>query len=232
MATNRILKVKEACPGVLHVETETQYDLTSTFMRVQEFYESPYGEIRGRFFTHERYMDICAYGTKRSTQDEVIFSYLEDWNGFNVPGNVFDKWSNLFAEHYLWDKEELLIKKVNNKKPKGKYYVIGTHREGEVGDYDHELSHAWYYLDPKYKKMMHKLLDKLSTKAREQIKKNILDDGYLEDVIDDESIAYLSTNSMVLNKKMFGKIRVPWTLVYEFQKAFAEYKEKQFDEDH
>lgn len=225
------LTVKEITEGVLHVEAATQYELASTFMRVQEFYESPYDHIRGHFFTHEQYMDSCAYGDKRSAQDETVFTYLEDWNGFNVPGHIFDKWANLFTEHYLWDKEKRLINRVRKQVRTKKYYVIGTHHEAARGDFDHELSHAWYYLHPKYKQLQHKNLDKLSDKSREQLKRSLVKDGYQDDVIDDEIIAYLATNLMPDTKDMFEKIRVPWQTVYEFQKTFADYKEEQLDKD-
>ena len=225
------LEVTEIAEGVLHVEAETQYELASTFMRVQEFYESPYGEIRGHFFTHERYMDICAYGEKRSAQDQVVFSYLEDWNGFNVPGKVFDKWARLFKEHYLWDKEKELIKRINEKATTSAYYVIGTHKEGAHNDFDHELSHAWYYLDSKYKQKQHKNLNKLSSKVREQLKDHIMGDGYTLEVVEDETIAYLATNTMTETKDMMNKVRVPWTTVYKFQKTFVDFKEEKLDDD-
>ena len=225
------LEVTEVTKGVLHVKADTQYELTSTFMRVQEFYESPYGQIRGQYFTHEQYMDICAYGNKRSAADEIVFSYLEDWNGFNVPGDVFDDWSSLFENHYLWDKEKKLIERVYDKASTPEFYVIGTSDEGHKGDYDHELSHAWYYLDPKYKDRMEKLVKELSKRVTEQITNQLMDDGYRDDVIIDETIAYLTTNSMVEIEELFGKVRIPWAAILKFQKAFAETKEEKFDKN-
>ncbi len=224
------LIVNEVVEGILHVKAKTQYELTSTFMRVQEFYESPYGEIREVFFTHERYMDICAYGNKRSADNEIVFSYLEDWNGFNVPGDAFEKWIKVFKGN-LWEKEKQLIECVKEAKTTKKFYVIGTHDEAEKGDIEHELSHAWYYLDSKYRKKMHKNLDKLSTLARKQIKDNLMEEGYRDTVIDDEAIAYLSTSLMPEIKDMFEKVRVPWTTILKFQRTFEKYREKKFDED-
>ena len=231
------LEVTEVAEGVLRVEARTQYELASTFMRAQEFYESPYEEIRGRYFTHERYMDICAYGNKRSAANEIVFSYLEDWNGFNVPGHIFDEWASLFAEYdsscaangLMWDKEKKLIELIYEKQSTDKFYVIGTNDEGHKGDYDHELSHAWYYLDKEYKDKMTDLVKKLSKSAKEQIKDHLMDDGYRDGVIEDETIAYLTTNTMVEVEELFDKVRIPWTMVLKFQKAFAEFKEEKID---
>lgn len=225
------LEVKEIAKGILHVSAKTQYELASTFLRVQEYYESPYGQIRGQYFTHEKYMDICAYGEKRSASDEIVFSYLEDWNGFNVPGNVFEEWASLFTEHYLWDKEKKLIELVYEAQNTPTFYVIGTHDEGHKGDFDHELSHAWYYLSKDYKEKMTKLANQLSKTARAQLKDNLMNDGYTAEVVDDEIIAYLTTNSMTETADMFGKVRIPWTKIYKLQEAFKKYKEKHFDND-
>jgi hypothetical protein len=175
-------------------------------------------------------MDRNAYGNKRSAQNTVVFSFLEDWNGFNVPGEVFDRWSNLFATD-LWEKEKKLIQLVSEK-VKTRYYVIGTHNECARGDFDHELSHAWYYLKPDYKKLQIKNLKKLSASVLTQLRRYIKADGYADEVLDDEVVAYLATNLMPDTKDMMGKLRVPWQTVYEFQQTFADYKEEHFDENY
>ena len=54
-------------------------------------------------------MSRDAYSSSRSGEKDVKFSYLEDWNGFNIPGNVFNKWVNLFSKDYLWEREKDLI---------------------------------------------------------------------------------------------------------------------------
>jgi hypothetical protein len=66
--------------GIYLLRFKTQYELTSTFLRVQEYYESP--RFQGRIFTLEQFMDWYAaqYGS---------FSYFEDWSGFNVPSTAF-----------------------------------------------------------------------------------------------------------------------------------------------
>ena len=224
------LSVSEITENVFHVEAESQYEIASTFMRVQEFYESPYKGIRGHFFTHEQYMDTCAFGNKRSAQDEPVFSYFEDWAGFNVPGNVFRNWLDKFPRKSMWDKELELVNLIDENVEEGnKFYVIGTYDADTI---NHELSHAWYYLDRKYRKTMGDIADKLSDRAKEQLKKYIIAEGYVAAVVRDETIAYLSTNEMTRTAKMFDKVPVPWKIVYELQKTFEKFKEEKIDEDH
>ena len=42
---------------------DTQYDLCSTLVRIQEFYESDSDKFRGKLFTLDEYMDY--YATKQ-----------------------------------------------------------------------------------------------------------------------------------------------------------------------
>lgn len=231
------LTIEELSPKVYHVRAESQYEITSTFMRLQEYYESPYSSIYNKYFTHEQYMDTCAHGTSRSAQEDIVFTYFDDWAGFNVPGNVFNRWVKKFSQHYLWEKEQQLIDLVYDQleNKRSRFYVIGSYDDSEDGPrvIDHELSHAWFYLDRKYKKKMLELVGKLSKSTYDTLKKSIMDEGYRESVIDDEIQAYLATNPMVTTKDMFPKgYNIPWDLVLEFQSVFhAAKEEKVLDDD-
>jgi len=186
------LELRKIGPNIYHFIFPNQYELTSTFMRLQEFYESPLKEVRGKFFTHEEYMDIYA-------KEHGSFSYLTDWNGMNVPGNIAAKWYRKFAYGgtYFFKKErrliDLLIDAIYGFEDDGtKFYVIGTHElKGE--DYiDHELCHAIYYLNPKFKKEMLKLVKNFE--RVDELKNSLTNLGYCEKVLDDEVQAYMATS--------------------------------------
>lgn len=223
------LAVTEIANNVFHIEAASQYEIASTFMRVQEFYESPYSEIRRTFFTHEQYMDIDAHGTARSADEAIIFGYFETWSGFNIPGDVFNQWVNIFSPRGLWQKEQQLVDSIYEhlKDRTDQFYVIGTSAE-EANVIDHELSHAWFYLDPKYKTKMLKLVKQLSKKHVKQLCEHLAEEGYTPSVFDDEIVAYLSTSPMVEVAMMFPG-DVPWPIVYKFQKAFQKTRDKKID---
>ena len=61
--------------GIFLVRFDTQYALASTFLRIQEHYES--NRFRNRVFSLEQYMDWYA-------AEFGAFTYFEDWSGFNV----------------------------------------------------------------------------------------------------------------------------------------------------
>lgn len=221
------LSIDEITDDVFHIETETQYEIASTFMRVQEFYESSFKEIRGHFFTHEQYMDAYA------ASNDKKFSYFDDCIGFNIPGNAFNKWVKLFSKYELWEKEENLIDLIHDtlEKKTDKFYMIGTYADSDdKGVIDHELSHAWYYLDPTYKRTMLKLVRKLPKTTRKQLDQHLVKEGYAPQVFNDEIIAYMATNPMTYTADMF-KDKIPWDKVLEFQLTFKEFKDEKIDED-
>ena len=68
---------------------KTQYQLAATFMRFQEYYDSP--QFKGKIFSVEEYMDWYANVNGK-------FSYFEDWPAFNIPSQTlkmfFAGWFN------------------------------------------------------------------------------------------------------------------------------------------
>src|ERR1035437_10032699 len=125
------------------LEFETQFELTSTFLRFQEFYESP--EFQGKIFTLKEYK-------KWYTKVKGKFSYYTDWGGFNIPSKVL----KLF---YLgkFDPQSKSEKQLLDlfKDDKGKFYIIGTYRRNDRKWKDsmimHETAHALFSLDIKYR---------------------------------------------------------------------------------
>ena len=79
------IEIQFESPSIFVLTFDSQYDLCMSFLRIQEFYESPV--YHGRYFTLEDYMD---YWSKEYGQGS--FNYLDVWNGFNVPGSVIKKW--------------------------------------------------------------------------------------------------------------------------------------------
>src|SRR3712207_183012 len=119
------------------VRFETQYAAASTFLRIQEHYES--SRFRNRVFSLERSMDWYAarFGS---------FSYFEDWSGFNVPSSAL---APFFAGRFdpLLDKEARLLR-LFEREPTP-YYVIGIASDADL---QHELAHALFFTRPGYRR--------------------------------------------------------------------------------
>jgi len=211
------MKIKESKDNIVLFVADNQYELASTFLRIQEFYESP--EFKHTVFDLEEYMDWYA-------SEFGNFTYYTDWNGFNVPGDMVRNFFEHFGDQ-LSRKEQVLYEMLQ-KYIEGdeKFYVIGVWKDTTV---QHEFSHAFFYVDPGYKKEMLALLKNVPKEFKHHCHKVLQEDGYHPTVFHDESVAYMSTNTMPEFADMF-KTDIPWTEILPLQLAFEKRYEKHNDE--
>jgi hypothetical protein len=198
-------------PHVYSLLFDTQYELCMSFVRIQEFYESP--KFRGKYFTLEQYID---YWSKEFGNG--AFTYPAVWNGFNVPGKIISNWETLFLnmedddtfrnrELKLFDAIDKLMRKEGLKTDKfqdymDKIYIIGVHKQSDyVKTLSHEIAHAMYFLHPRYRKLCNSLLKNLDRKTYGAGKEWLLKKGYCKKMIDDELQAYFSTSESYFNGK-------------------------------
>ena len=208
------MKINEIYPNLYHLTFESRYEETMTFIRLQEFYESPFPEIHGKYFTLEQYMD-------RYAKWKGNFTYCTDWCGFNVPGNVVLKFKTVFTSAgRLREKEQelfdLLQKTVDNLRT-GDFYIIGTYDDTDGA---HEMSHGLFYLNKKYRDRMTTLIDFRNVQFR-KMKKQLLDMGYAKSVVVDEIQAYLATSTdEFLQKNPYIN---DMDLIKQFRRIFKQY---------
>lgn len=157
-----------------------QRDVTSTFLRFQEHYESP--EFRGKIFSLEEFKRWYIQNSPKG-KETGEFTYYTDWNGFNIPSSVLRPfYSGDFNPLSEQEKKFLKIFK-DLQEP---FYVIGIHRETKKLNsfLKHEVAHGLFYTDAEYKR---KVLEVLSIFDIEPIKEELRSKaGYHEQVLDDE----------------------------------------------
>lgn len=221
-----ILKIEkiEVAKRIFALRFESQYEACSTFMRVAEYYESPFKEIRGKFFTLEQYMDTYA-------KSKGNFTYTIDWGGFNIPGETFKAFFEIFKDDLLVKEarlRDLFFEEFANEED---FYVIG-HYESDTKKVTksniettlaHEVAHGKFYLEPKYKQEALKLIKSLPEKSVDKITKKLLDLGYTKGVIKDEIQAYLATSDPCYIKSLFG-LRMKGE-IKKFQNLLLQYVE-------
>lgn len=170
---------------VIHLLFQSQEEICGTMVRMQEFYESPLPDIRGKVFTHSEYVEAnkAANGGK----------YLYDWDGFNIPGNVV---RDFFARFEPLSGNERAIKE-HAIPPTGDFYLIATHADDTDKDIvQHEICHAFYYLSDTYRQGMMKLVEKFAGENPDTylcLRTWLLERGYDVSVLPDEMQAYLAT---------------------------------------
>ena len=186
-------------PRIFAVVIKDQYERGMTFCRVQEFYESPSPKFRDKGFSIWDYMDWYA------KNHHSKFSYPGDWSGFNLPVEIIVK---CYGEHWMplgnpglyetpYDEilsnilADITIEVGSHNCLNG--YIIGTDKiEGDL--FNHEIRHAKYYTDLRYRKLVNgvtKRIKKGLPAQYKQLKKNVMEMGYAARVVDDEIQAYM-----------------------------------------
>lgn len=210
------ITIKEIRKSIFLLTFKNKYDVTSTFMRLQEYYESPYKGIKGCYFTLEEYMD-------RYAKENGNFTYNEDWSGFNVPDNIVRDFFKKF-KHDLLKKEKELYGKIdfliNNSE---KFYLIGVYKEEDL---NHEISHGYYYLDNIYKNKMDINTSDIESNVLNSIKKKLKSFGYCKEVLNDEIQAYFSTEKDSYLNCMFLNLKIAKNIKKKYREIFKEKDKK------
>lgn len=212
------MKVKTYCNDrIVHLIYPDQYSLTSSLMRVQEFYESPIHALRDKKFNFEECFD--AFNKKHTGEN-----YFTKWNGFNIPGTTVRKFMREFDG--FWEKELEWMNFVIYWSGRKKFYLIGTHtgdkEHGRV--MDHELAHAFYYLNKDYKIEMDELYKTWDANDIKKVHKVFKTDGYSRAVYKDELQAYYSTSSITELKKW--KMPLDKSLLLKYRAILKRYKKQ------
>lgn len=175
------MKVTEILPNIYLVTFKSEKDLAMTFIRFQEYYESP--KFRNKIFTLEEFKQwyIEKYGK---------FSYAEDWSGFNIPSSVLEP----FIDGRFCDLSDLEIKFLDyfKKVTNSNYYIIGSNDCPDV--LEHEICHALFYTNNQYKLEVEDTIRNNESKLSNVFNK-VIEWGYTDNVIIDEVNAYVSCNS-------------------------------------
>jgi len=180
---DKSIKAKEvggAGSRIFWLNISTRQELASTFLRFQEYYESP--EFASKIFTLQEFR-------KWYKGDDKEFTYYDDWSGFNVPSWVLDpfregKFLNVSSrEQWLLD----LFKDQD-----GKFYIIGTCGKDDTDQQTlkHEIAHGMFYVNAEYKEKVLNTLKGLTKDSASKIRQYLIGD-YHENSIIDETHAYV-----------------------------------------
>lgn len=186
-------KIEEVKPNVFAVVVPDGYHRAMLFCRVQEFYESPNEDFRGKNFS------IWDYIEWYSREHNNTFTYTSDWSGFNIPlKTAWDCYEKLREHESPYDKQmESIIRTIElrmfHKKSRRNWnaYIIGAaNTEGDT--FQHEICHGLYATNKEYKQLVDEITLTIPTNDYLTFKNNLIEMGYTDKVIDDEIQAYLA----------------------------------------
>jgi hypothetical protein len=213
-------KVKEIKPFIFAAVIKNPYDRAMLFCRYQEYYESPFPEIRGNVFTIEEYMKVYT-----QNNNKLFFSYPNDWAGYNVPSGILNEANKKFKEtagpydtimsniiEYC-EKESL---RRNNYEPH-LWYLVGVDKFNSTV-MDHEIAHGLYYTNMNYKVEMDYLTGDMLLKDQISLRKELIKMGYANDkcILYDEIQAFMATGSLgTWNKKLYDKYSPEYVRVFK-----------------
>jgi len=203
-------KIEEVRPNVFAVIVKDHYHRAMLFMRVQEFYESPNEDFRGKHF------NVWDYIEWYSREHGDVFTYTYDWGGFNIPlktawecyegsekntkkmydgvRSMPDNWKSPYDEvmkNIIWNIESRMFNKKNKRNMNA--YIIGAPTT-EDETFDHEVCHGLYATNKEYQALVDEITETIEWQDYLKFEGNLLDMGYTAAVIPDEIQAYLSTN--------------------------------------
>lgn len=193
---NQETTIKMVRDRVFAVVIPDGYRRCMTFLRAQEYYESPNPDFRGRDF------DIWRYVEWYSREKGGSFTYASDWGGFNLPLQVaLDCYRGVAAMpgewKSRWDGEmRAIIDSVTAMIPEGERhlpaYIIGAD-DTVGGTFDHEVAHGLYHTNPMYRAIMDGITSTIDPAHYGLFSENLLRMGYTEGVVPDEVQAYLTS---------------------------------------
>jgi hypothetical protein len=212
-------KVKEVKPFIFAAIIKDPYDRAMLFCRYQEYYESPFSEIRGKFFTLEEYMRVYTQNNNKN-----YFSYPDDWSGFNVPSSILTEANRLFQDNpspydsamtNIINYCEKEASRRNNYQPH-LWYLVGVDKLTST-TMEHEIAHGLYYTNLKYKVEMDYITSDMLLKDQISLRKELIKSGYANDksILYDEIQAFMSTGPLsTWNKKIYEKYSPEYIRVF------------------
>lgn len=148
----RMVNIEGLGGGIYHLSFANHFMMNATFMRPQEYYESP--KFRGKVFTTAEFRSWYS-----ASRPHGQFSYYTDWSGFNLPDRALKPFI-LGAFEPLSPLEQILTETFRDMK--GPLYLIGTLQGDERVTLRHEIAHALYHTNPEYRKEVERTLRSLN----------------------------------------------------------------------
>ncbi len=183
------MHISKLASGMYHVCFRSQQPLGKTFVRFQEYFESP--RFRHHFFSLPAFRHWYIAHSPAGLETGR-FTFYQDWGGFNVPSHILQpfyqgKFNPLtIHEHRLLD--------AFADKRKEKFYLIGTYGNHTKAILRHEIAHALFYLNSAYRKEVIRAVHQLSRVQRKGINSFLASTkGYHPHVWLDETHTYIMT---------------------------------------
>lgn len=203
---------KKLRDSVYELKFDDQCELCLTFLRYQEFYESP--KFHNVKFT---WAEFISWYCKEQNKSGV-FSYMRDWGGFNLPVSIIKEVHDLgISDPNNYD---ALMLELYSSMPHNAY-LIGCTSNCKIDV--HEMTHAMYHIDRDYHVKCNDEIQKYEN--IDELKQPLLSSGYAEVTVIDEIQAYITTGDHNFYKKIKNTKRYK-----HLEKALKDIHKKHYSE--
>ncbi|MDP3881976.1 MAG: hypothetical protein Q8Q31_03830 [Nanoarchaeota archaeon] len=193
MAENR-MTIRKITPAIYYVEYKERFSMARALMRLSEYYDSPH--FKGKIFGSEELIKWYISNSKKG-KETGKFTYYDDWEGFNFPSEILEPFYHGKFDPLNTEEKELLESFREKIEAGEKFYIIATALDIFTKEvFQHELAHAFFYMNSSYKSQALDILGELSNsnlKILRDYVNSIHGIGYAEERITDEIHAYLIT---------------------------------------
>lgn len=176
-------KVEKHGPIIIFKSPDHQLH-NKAFVRIQEFYESTFPEIKGQQFE-------LSLLKKLYKKKYGAWSYYTDWQGHNIDSDTLIDFYAAFSDLSYFEDDLLSWLCREQIGVKARNFCIIACNDADHQTRYHEIAHAFWYLYPAYKKQMLRLISQSQrhSKMFSYLYKNLSKD-YTPDAIYDEMHAY------------------------------------------
>jgi len=185
------MELEQITTTIFHIKFKTSEQAAKTFLRFQEYYESP--KFRGKVFSLREFKRWYTANTGRIAGKRE-FTYHTDWQGgFNIPSHILEPFYN-GQFNPLSRREKALLRLLPPWRHK-KFYLIGTSGKCTPELLRHEIAHGLFYLNAGYRREVLKILGRVGKKIKRQLDLYFSKTrGYHSAVWTDEMHAYIMTD--------------------------------------
>jgi len=188
-----MFKFSKLREGVYELRFNDSFQMCMTFLRYQEFYESP------RY--HDKKFTIAEFMTWYSKEqgEDGHFSYASgDWGGFNIPVEVIKQVFDMGLEDpNQYDQLMYAIYRLIKMETR-EAYLIGVMDDGVLDV--HEMTHAMFYLDHSYRDRCLGIIHMTDPELLDLMREVLFAKGYTEKTFYDEVQAYLTEGGKIFEK--------------------------------
>jgi hypothetical protein len=210
------MEVVKVSSKIIKLIYPTCEEAATAVVRMQEYYESPFDQIRGKIFTLGYLKYLYANSSNSLYNYAGGATHKTPYGGFNLPRSALQPFIMGMFEPLTPAEQDIveLVKLIQND-----FYIIVVAENFDA--VDHEISHAIWGTCPEYKKQACKILRRYQDFVGEACNQ-LIDMGYPNDplILLDEIVAYTGADS--------GKLgNTPPRLIKHLRTLFLEYKSKE-----